>query len=120
MQQQAIGKAKLRYLGVSAQKTRLVIDQLRGRSVEEALGVLQCSSKRVARDVQKLVKSAVANAQQNDPNLDVDRLYVARATVDDAPPMKRARSRAMGRVFRILKRSCHVSIHLDVPAKRGN
>jgi large subunit ribosomal protein L22 len=119
MEQQAMGKARLRYLGVSAQKTRLVVDQVRGLNVGEALGVLQYSPKRVARDVEKLVKSAVANAQQRDPNLDVDRLYVSHASVDDAPPMKRARSRAMGRVFRILKRACHVSIHLDVPAKRG-
>jgi large subunit ribosomal protein L22 len=70
--------------------------------------------------VEKLVKSAVANAQQTDPNVDLDRLYVTHATVDDAPPMKRARSRAMGRVFRILKRACHVSIHLDLPAKSGD
>jgi len=120
MQQQAIGSAKLRYLGVSAQKTRLVVDQVRGRNVDEALGILRFSPKRVARDVEKLVKSAVANAQQKDPNLDVDRLFVSHASVDDAPPMKRARSRAMGRVFRILKRACHVSIQLDVPAKRGD
>jgi large subunit ribosomal protein L22 len=120
MQQQTIGKARLRYLGVSAQKTRLVIDQVRGRNVEVALGLLHYSPKRVARDVEKLVKSAVANAQQKDPNLDVDRLYVSHASVDDAPPMKRARNRAMGRVFRILKRACHVSIYLDVPAKGGD
>ena len=120
MQQQAIGKARLRYLGVSAQKTRMVVDQVRGQTVEIARGRLHFSPKRVARDVEKLVDSAVANALQKEPNLDVDQLYVSHATVDDAPPMKRARSRAMGRVFRILKRACHVSIHVDVPAKRGD
>ena len=119
MQSDGVGKAKLRYLGVSAQKTRLVVDQVRGMNVGDALSALHYSQKRVARDVEKLVKSAVANAQQKDPNLDVDQLVVSRATVDDAPPLKRARNRAMGRIFRILKRSCHVSIHLDVPAKGG-
>jgi large subunit ribosomal protein L22 len=119
MQNEGIGKARLKYLGVSAQKTRLVVDQVRGMNVGDAINSLHYSPKRVARDIEKLVKSALANAQQKDPNLDVDRLIVSRASVDDAPPMKRARNRAMGRIFRILKRACHVSIHLDIPAKRG-
>ena len=119
MQGQAIGKAKLKYLGVSAQKTRLVVDQVRGKNVERALDTLRHSPKRVARDLEKLMKSALANAQQADPNVDVDRLFVSRATVDEAPPLKRSRHQAMGRVFRVLKRACHVSIDLDVPAKRG-
>ena len=120
-----IATAKLKYLGVSAQKTRLVVDQVRGKPVGDALTILRYSPRRVAEDVRKLVNSAVANAQQSDPNLDVDRLVVSRATVDDAPPMKRSRARAMGRVFRILKRACHVTIDLDIagegkskPAKR--
>ena len=112
-----ISTAKLKYLGVSAQKTRLVIDQVRGKPVGDALSILRYSPKRVAKDVRKLVNSAVANAQQSDPNLDVDELFVARAVVDEAPPLKRSRHRAMGRVFGILKRSCHVTIDLDVPNK---
>ncbi len=111
-----ISKARLRYLGVSAQKTRLVVDQVRGKTVGDALSVLRFSPKRVARDVEKAVRSALANAQQKDPKLDVDRLYVARATVDDGPPQKRARARSMGRIYRILKRSCHVTIDLDMKA----
>jgi len=114
-----IATAKLKYLGVSAQKTRLVVDQVRGRNVGEALAILRYSPKRVARDVEKLLKSAVANAQQGDPNLDVDGLVVSRATVDDAPPLKRARAQSMGRIFRVLKRACHVTIDLDVPASKG-
>jgi len=110
-----IARAKLKYLGVSAQKTRWVVDQVRGRSVGDALMILRHSPKRVARDVGKLMKSAVANAQQRDPNVDVDDLMVARAVVDEAPPMKRSRNRAMGRVFRVLKRACHVTIDLDGP-----
>ena len=114
-----IARARLKYLGVSAQKTRLVIDQVRGKSVEEALSILHYSPKLVARDVEKLVKSALANAQQKDAKVDVDSLIVTRATVDDAPPMKRIRHRSMGRVYRILKRSCHVTVDLDLSAKAG-
>ena len=112
-----IAKARLKYLGVSAQKTRLVVDQVRGRNVGEALSILRFSPKRVARDVEKLLRSALANAQQKDPKVDVDRLVIASAMVDDGPPLKRSRHRSMGRLYRILKRSCHVSIDLDLKAK---
>jgi large subunit ribosomal protein L22 len=112
-----IATAKLKYLGVSAQKTRLVVDQVRGKAVGDALTILRYSPKRVARDVSKVVSSALANAQQRDPNVDVDRLVVTRAVVDEAPPLKRSRHRAMGRVFGVLKRSCHVTIDLDVPGR---
>jgi len=115
-----IATAKLKYLGVSAQKTRLVIDQVRGKPVGDALSILRYSPKRVAKDVHKLMSSAVANAQQRDPNVDVDRLYVARAVVDDAPSLKRSRHRAMGRVFGIIKRACHVTIDLDVPGRKAS
>ena len=113
--------AKLRYLGVSAQKVRLVVDQVRGKRVEEALSILHYSPRRVSKDLEKLLKSAVANAQQKDPDLDVDRLVLAQALVDEAPTMRRARSRAMGRFFPILKRACHVQFDLDVvrSAARG-
>jgi large subunit ribosomal protein L22 len=114
-----IARAKLKYLGVSAQKTRLVVDQVRGKNVEEALTVLRYSRRLVARDVAKLIRSALANAQQKDPNLDVDRLVVSRALVDEAPFMRRSRHRAMGRVFPILKRACHVTIDLDSANAKG-
>ncbi len=110
-----ISTAKLKYLGVSAQKVRLIVDQVRGKPVDEALSILRFSPKRAAKDVRKLVTSAVANAQQSDPNLDVDQLFVARVVVDEAPPLKRSRHRAMGRVFGVLKRACHITIDLDVP-----
>jgi large subunit ribosomal protein L22 len=114
-----IATARLKYLGVSAQKTRLVVDQVRGCSVGQALAILRYSPKAVARDVEKLVRSAVANAQQSDPNLDVDRLVVARALVDEAPSAKRARAQSMGRIYRVLKRACHVRIELDLAAKQA-
>ena len=114
-----IARAKLKYLGVSAQKTRRVVDQVRGKSVGDALTILRHSPLRVARDVGKLMDSAVANAQQRDPNVNVDELVVARAVVDEAPPMKRSRHQAMGRVFRVLKRACHVTIDLDGPGQEA-
>ena len=83
-------------------------------TVEDALSILHYSPKIVSRDLEKLLKSAVANAQQKDPELDVDRLVLAQALVDEAPTMKRGRNRAMGRIFPILKRACHVQFDLDV------
>lgn len=114
-----IATARLKYLGVSAQKTRLVVDLVRGREVGVALATLRHSGKMVAKDVEKLLRSAVANAQQKDQKIDVDRLVVAHATVDEAPPMKRARARSMGRIYRILKKASHVSIGLDLPRPKG-
>ena len=107
-----IARAKLKYLGVSAQKTRLVVDQVRGKNLADALAVLRYSPKLVAKDLEKVVRSALANAQQKDPKLDVDRLVIARATVDEGPPNKRMRARSMGRIYRILKKTCHVTIDL--------
>jgi large subunit ribosomal protein L22 len=114
---ESVARAQLRYLGVSAQKTRLVVDPLRGLDVDRAIGVLRHSPKRVARDIEKLMKSAVANAQQKDPNVDVDRLVVRHAVVDDAPPLKRSRHTSLGRVFRVLKRACHVTIDLGAKGR---
>jgi large subunit ribosomal protein L22 len=119
LEDQVIATAKLKYLGVSSQKTRLVIDQLRNKPVGDALTILHFSQKLVARPLEKLLKSAVANAEVKDPEVDMDDLVVVHAVVDEAPPLKRSRHRAMGRVFRILKRSCHVTIGLDIPLKRG-
>jgi large subunit ribosomal protein L22 len=108
-----ISKARLKYLGVSAQKTRLVLDQVRGKDVGEALSVLHYSPKRVAQDLEKAVRSALANAQHKDPKLDVDRLYISKVYANEGSPMKRARHRSMGRLYRILKKSCHVTVELD-------
>ncbi len=108
-----IAKATLRYLKVSPQKVRLVVDQIRGKDVNQALSLLKFSKKHAAKDVQKVLSSAVANAQQGERKPNVDKLFISRAFVDAGPMEKRARIRAMGRIFRILKRSCHVTIHLD-------
>jgi len=112
-----VTSAKLKYLGVSAQKTRWVVDQVRGKNVGDALALLHYAPQLVARDLEKLVKSALANAQQKDPDVDVDNLVLARAVVDEAPPLKRSRHQSMGRVFPVTKRACHVTVGLDLQSK---
>jgi large subunit ribosomal protein L22 len=108
-----IAKARLRYLRTSPQKARLVVDQIRDRGVNDALSTLRTHKRAVARDLEKLLRSAVANASLGEQRVDPDHLFVSRAFVDPGPTMKRSRHRAMGRVFRILKRSCHVTLELD-------
>jgi large subunit ribosomal protein L22 len=109
-----ISRARLRYLGTSDQKTRLVVNEIRGKAVGEALSMLRFIHKAVARDLEKLLRSALANAEQREQRVDVDRLFVSRAWVDRGPAQSRIRHRAMGRVFRVLKRSCHVTLELDL------
>ena len=108
-----VTQAKLRFLKTSAQKTRLVVDQIRGQNVGPALSILRLSRKIVAKDLEKLLRSAVANAQQGERRVDVDELYVSKAMVDGGRIEKRVRVRSMGRIFRIMKRSCHVTVQLD-------
>ena len=105
--------ARLRYLQASPQKVRLVADMIRGRKVQEAVYLLQMSKKRAAGDIDKLLKSAVANAEHADEQVDVDRLYVKEIFVDGGPTLKRIRAAPMGRAFRILKRQSHITIKLD-------
>ncbi|MFQ5354329.1 MAG: 50S ribosomal protein L22 [Thermodesulfobacteriota bacterium] len=105
-------QAKARYIRTSAHKTRLVVDLIRGRKVDEALAQLNNSKKAVSKVVAKVLKSAIANAE-NTFHLDVDNLYVKRAFVDEGPTLKRMRARAMGRGVTIRKRSSHITIVLD-------
>jgi large subunit ribosomal protein L22 len=105
--------ARLRYLQTSPQKVRLVADLIRGRDVQEAVNILQLSKKAAARPVQKLLKSAVANAEHQDEQVDIDRLFVKEIFVDPGPAFKRIRPQPMGRAFRILKRQSHVTVKLD-------
>ena len=101
--------AKLKGAQISAQKVRLVANQVRGLRVEEALGLLEFSSKKAAHIVKKVLNSAIANAENNE-GADVDELEVSSIFVDEGMTMKRLRPRAKGRADRILKRSCHVTI----------
>ncbi len=101
--------AKLRGAGLSAQKARLVADQVRGKSVEEALDILAFSTKKGAVLVKKVLESAVANAEHNE-GADVDELKVSTIFVDEGLSMKRIKPRAKGRADRILKRTCHITV----------
>lgn len=101
--------AKLRFARLSAQKGRLVADQIRGLPVEQALNMLTFSKKKAAGVVKKVLDSAIANAEHNE-GADIDELRVATICVDEGPTMKRMRARAKGRGNRILKRSCHITV----------
>jgi large subunit ribosomal protein L22 len=101
--------AKLSGAQLSAQKARLVADQIRGKGVEEALDILTFSNKKGAAVVKKVLESAIANAEHNE-GADVDELKVSTIFVDEAMTMKRIRPRAKGRADRILKRTCHITV----------
>ncbi|MES9811594.1 MAG: 50S ribosomal protein L22 [Candidatus Thiodiazotropha endolucinida] len=101
--------AKLRHARISAQKGRLIADQIRGLPVEQALDILSFSKKKGAGLVKKVLESAIANAEHND-GADIDELKVAAVSVDDGPTMKRIRARAKGRATRILKRTSHINV----------
>lgn len=105
--------ARLRYLQASPQKVRLVADLIRGLNVEEAVAILKNTRKRAAAPLEKLVKSAVANAEDRDENVDVDELFIKEIFVDGGPAAKRIWFTTMGRAYRKLKRQSHVTIKLD-------
>ena len=104
--------AKLSRLPVSGFKVRLVADQIRGKQVGEALEILKFSKKASAKNVKKLLDSAIANAEHN-KGLDIDNLFISKITVDEAILFKRIQTRARGRADRIQKRNCHVNITLE-------
>jgi large subunit ribosomal protein L22 len=105
-------RAQAKWVGMSARKARLVLDHVRGRSVPEARTVLAFTPRAAARDVEKVLRSAVANAEANH-GLDGDELVVAAAYADEGPTLKRWRARARGRVNRIRKETCHITIVLE-------
>lgn len=115
-------RATARYVRTSAQKAGLVLDLIRGRDVNVALAALKFSRKGVARDVEKVLRSAIANAEQKEGfGGDLGRLYVSACYADQGPTAKRIRPAPMGRAFRVLKRTAHLTVHvaerpLDVPA----
>jgi large subunit ribosomal protein L22 len=105
-------RAITRFVRLSPRKVRLVVDQIRGKGVEEALNILKFVPKRSAGIVAKTLRTAVANAE-NTQSVDVDRLYVKRAMVDEGGMWKRFMPRAQGRATRIRKRLSHVTIIVD-------
>lgn len=105
-------RASLNYVRTSPRKTRQVVELIKGKSVNEALVILGHTPKKPARKLEKLIKSAVANAQQVDNAPDVDDLLIADAYVDVGPIWKRWRPRARGRATRIKKRTSHITVVL--------
>ncbi len=104
--------AKLRGAQISAQKVRLVADQVRGLEVDKALNVLAYSNKKGAHLIKKVLESAIANAEHNE-GADIDELKVSTIFVDEGMTMKRIMPRAKGRADRILKRSCHITVKVS-------
>ncbi|MFK7161561.1 50S ribosomal protein L22 [Marinospirillum sp. MEB164] len=101
--------AKMRGARLSAQKARLVADQVRGKKVADALNLLSFSPKKAATLVKKVLESAIANAEHNN-GADIDELRVSTIMVDEGMTMKRIKPRAKGRADRILKRTCHITV----------
>ena len=101
--------AKLSKANISAQKVRLVVDQIRGKSVESAIDILTYSPKKAAHLVKKVLMSAISNAEHNEGAV-IDELKISTVFVDEGPTMKRWRARARGRANQILKRSCHITV----------
>ena len=104
--------AAAKFVRISPRKIRLIMDQVRGKRVEEALNMLSFAPQKGARILKKLINSAVANAEQNS-GVDVDALFVKRVYADEGPTLKRFRPRAQGRATRIRKRSSHLTVVLD-------
>lgn len=112
-------KAIAKHVRISAQKCRLIADLVRERYVGEALTILNFSKKKKASSImEKVLRSAVANAQQKSPDVDVDNLFISEVFVNQGPQWKRFRAAPMGRASRILKRTSHVHIYLE--EKKGS
>ncbi len=106
--------ATARYVRTSAQKAGLVMDLIRGRDVNRALATLQFARKGISSDIAKLLRSAIANAQQKEGfGGDVDRLYISACYANQGPSMKRIRPAPMGRAFRVVKRTAHLTVRVS-------
>ena len=112
------GRATARFVRGSAQKAKLVMDLIRGLNINGALATLRFSRKSVAQDISKVLRSAIANAQQKDgASGDVDRLFVGSCYADQGPGLKRIRAAPMGRAFRIIKRTSHLTVVVNERAE---
>lgn len=103
-------RAEARYVRISAQKARLVVDLIRGRNAGEAISILRGTNKRIAPTVEKVLRSAIANAENRSADVDVDKLVVSEAYVNEGPRMKRIRPAPMGRAYRYQRKMAHIAI----------
>lgn len=104
--------AKVTHVRIAPRKVRVVIDLIRNKSVGEAIGILKNTPKAASPVVEKLLNSAIANAENNH-QMDVEKLYVSEVYADQGPTLKRIQARAQGRVFRINKKTSHITIKLQ-------
>src|SRR5262244_3047571 len=112
-------QATARYVRTSAQKAGLVLELIRGKDVNRALATLKYTRKGIAADIEKVLRSAIANAQNKDGfSGDVDRLFVSSAFANQGPSAKRVRPAPMGRAFRVLKRTAHLTVKVSERAER--
>jgi large subunit ribosomal protein L22 len=103
-------KAEARYLRTSPQKARLVVDLIRGQRAGDAINILRTTNKRIAPSVEKVLRSAIANAENRSNDVDVDQLFVIEAYVNEGPRMKRVRPAPMGRAYRYQRRMSHIVV----------
>ncbi|SRR5579871_4560552 len=103
-------KAEARYVRISAQKARLVVDLIRGQKAGEAINILRTTNKRIAPSVEKVLRSAIANAENRSNDVDIDKLFVTEAYVNEGPRMKRVRPAPMGRAYRYQRRMSHIVV----------
>jgi large subunit ribosomal protein L22 len=112
-------EATARYVRTSAQKAGLVLDLIRGKDVNRALATLRFTRKGIAADIEKVLRSAIANAQNKEGfSGDVDRLFVSACYANQGPSAKRVRPAPMGRAFRVLKRTTHLTVHVSERAEK--
>lgn len=106
-------RATAKFVRVSPQKARLVVDLIRGKKAEEAINILHFTKKRVTRQIEKVLRSAIANAEQKNENVDVDRLVVSKVYVNEGPRTKRIRPAPMGRAYRYQRRITHITVAVE-------
>ena len=111
MSDMAVATAKATYIRIAPRKVQIVLDLIRNQPVEKAMAILKYTPKAACEPLMKLLKSAIANAENNN-NMDVSRLYVAECSVSQGPTLKRIRPRAQGRAFRIDKKTSHITLVL--------
>jgi large subunit ribosomal protein L22 len=109
-------KAEARYIRISAQKARLVVDLIRGMRAGDAINALKATNKRIAPAVEKVLRSAIANAENRFNDVDVDQLIVTAAYVNEGPRMKRIRPAPMGRAYRYQRRMAHIVVKVGEKA----
>ena len=112
-------KAEARYVRVSPQKARLVVDLIRGQKAGTAITILRSTNKRIAPVVEKVLRSAIANAENRSSDVDVDELFVTEAYVNEGPRMKRIRPAPMGRAYRYQRRMAHIVVKVGEKKRPG-